>query len=322
MYQRLACVLALAVAACDGGGSSMLVVDVVTDWTPGEEFTLVETSVFRVEAGASELVGTVSFDASAVGNEVWFDPHRVAERSDLRDGLHRVETRLLDINGEERARREELVDVQVSRSITILLARSCGSLVCPPMDTPELSECFGGRCVAPSCSARALTACGEPECDVDSDCEMSATCVAARCVFGACVQVPDHTRCADGSYCHPEDGCTARSPLEAGDAGGGMADAGIVAAPCGGSCRADQECCAGSCVERGCDDRNPCTIDGCEASGCVNLPRGRGSCDDGVFCNGEDTCVGDTCEHGPPPCPMGTACMELMSSCSGPIVPD
>ncbi len=53
-----------------------------------------------------------------------------------------------------------------------------------------------------------------------------------------------------------------------------------------------------------CSDANPCTLDACTNGTCqyINLTDGA-SCDDGTFCNGEDTCQGGTCVAGSAPCP-------------------
>jgi len=39
-----------------------------------------------------------------------------------------------------------------------------------------------------------------------------------------------------------------------------------------------------------CDDNNPCTDDTCDSLVCVNTPDEENSCDDGVYCNGDETC--------------------------------
>src|SRR5262249_12329181 len=58
-----------------------------------------------------------------------------------------------------------------------------------------------------------------------------------------------------------------------------------------------------------CDDLNPCTLDDTCADGtCVGTPK---VCDDGVFCNGFETCDGTTgdCVNGTPPtCDDGIVC--------------
>jgi hypothetical protein len=51
-----------------------------------------------------------------------------------------------------------------------------------------------------------------------------------------------------------------------------------------------------------CDDSNPCTTDSC-TSGLCQYSNNSASCDDGVFCNGADTCSGAACTiHAGDPC--------------------
>lgn len=69
-----------------------------------------------------------------------------------------------------------------------------------------------------------------------------------------------------------------------------------------------------------CDDGNPCTLDSCDDSiGCVHLADDSAECDDGIFCNGADSCGGGTCSvHSDNACPPNTVCDELTDAC-GPI---
>jgi hypothetical protein len=59
------------------------------------------------------------------------------------------------------------------------------------------------------------------------------------------------------------------------------------------------------------DDDNPCTEDECNpATGECGIPRTGTSCDDGMFCNGDDTCSeGECTEHEGDPC-NGQTCNE------------
>ncbi|MCB9597847.1 MAG: hypothetical protein H6719_34335 [Sandaracinaceae bacterium] len=79
---------------------------------------------------------------------------------------------------------------------------------------------------------------------------------------------------------------------------------------CTGACASDDACGGGQCVAgvclggpvAGCDDGDPCTDDAETADGCTHVPN-TAACDDGVFCNGADTCLAGACtEHGSPPC--------------------
>ncbi len=70
-------------------------------------------------------------------------------------------------------------------------------------------------------------------------------------------------------------------------------------------------CVTASGLPLDCDDRNPCTIDSCDATaGCVHDPvpvEGRG-CDDGNACTEQDRCTGGVCAGSPVACDDGDAC--------------
>ncbi|MFW5921179.1 MAG: putative metal-binding motif-containing protein, partial [Polyangiales bacterium] len=98
------------------------------------------------------------------------------------------------------------------------------------------------------------------------------------------------------------------------------------------SCTDDGDCddgnpCNGTerCNERGecepgtpptCDDGVRCTVDTCDPDvGCTHTPED-GFCDDGNFCNGEETCSATGCQPGiPPECDDGDDCTD--DSCAG-----
>ncbi|NLH47116.1 MAG: hypothetical protein GX444_00785 [Myxococcales bacterium] len=65
-----------------------------------------------------------------------------------------------------------------------------------------------------------------------------------------------------------------------------------------------------------CNDGNPCTDDACDmVAGCVNVANAA-SCDDGVWCNGADTCENKTCTvHAGDPCPENSNVCDGITSC-------
>eukprot|EP01117_Protostelium_nocturnum_P020244 TRINITY_DN9013_c0_g1_i1.p1 TRINITY_DN9013_c0_g1~~TRINITY_DN9013_c0_g1_i1.p1 ORF type:complete len:786 (+),score=139.32 TRINITY_DN9013_c0_g1_i1:122-2479(+) len=76
-----------------------------------------------------------------------------------------------------------------------------------------------------------------------------------------------------------------------------------------------------------CDDGNSCTINSCEKGHCVLLFKTNGtSCDDGIYCNGEDICNGKgECLHLGDPCPnafnvspCNNICNEQKKNCFNP----
>lgn len=95
------------------------------------------------------------------------------------------------------------------------------------------------------------------------------------------------------------------------DASAGPRDAGIDAEPSDGG--------EPLCAVGGCDDGNVCTEDVCNpAIGCVHTPVS-GSCDDGVLCNGADSCGDGTCSvhDGVDPCPGSSYCDAASDECMG-----
>ena len=71
------------------------------------------------------------------------------------------------------------------------------------------------------------------------------------------------------------------------------------------------------CAPPGCNDGNICTDDLCAAAGCEHVPNNQG-CDDGVFCNGFDSCADGACQPGSgDPCAAPTICNESRHACQG-----
>ncbi len=78
------------------------------------------------------------------------------------------------------------------------------------------------------------------------------------------------------------------------------------------------DCCSPICesIDAGTtcpDDGEVCTDDVCDGNGsCLHPPVDGISCDDGLFCNGPDTCSGGSCAAGSiDPCGGGTECADL-----------
>jgi hypothetical protein len=147
--------------------------------------------------------------------------------------------------------------------------------------------------------------------------------LARACIGASC---PAGTTCVETGECEDIDAPTilpwtgrpprlfedAAVPVDGGsDAGprdGAIGDGGDA----GGDCRID-----------GCEDDNPCTEDLCnEAHVCAHPPSAV-ACDDGVFCNGLDQCVGGTCSgHSGDTCAAPTTCDETNEVCLGCEVDD
>jgi hypothetical protein len=109
-----------------------------------------------------------------------------------------------------------------------------------------------------------------------------------------------------------------------GSASGGASDGGSGGEPvAGGSTGGAAAGAAGAgsdlCVDSDLtceDDGNPCTEDECNpATGKCGIPRTGTSCDDGLYCNGEDSCSDGKCtEHEGDPC-NGQTCNEAEDYC-------
>src|SRR5689334_24054977 len=67
------------------------------------------------------------------------------------------------------------------------------------------------------------------------------------------------------------------------------------------------DCCSPDCLYelKGspcAEDENPCTDDVCDGAGKCGETN-EASCDNGIFCDGADTCVAGACVHAGDPCP-------------------
>ncbi len=82
---------------------------------------------------------------------------------------------------------------------------------------------------------------------------------------------------------------------------------------------------SGCTTNAGCDDANPCTTDTCSSGTCFYTTN-TGPCNDGLFCNGADTCSAGSCTvHAGNPCPppdgdanCSESCNESLDNCTGP----
>lgn len=93
---------------------------------------------------------------------------------------------------------------------------------------------------------------------------------------------------------------------------------------CGGNtpiCNEVVDLCVECNTGADCDDANDCTIDTCIANACSNASVTDGTgCDDGVFCNGADSCVGGACSmhDNVNPCPGNNpVCDSVLDMCRG-----
>jgi cysteine-rich repeat protein len=167
------------------------------------------------------------------------------------------------------------------------------------------------------------------------DCSDGVSCTRDSCddAQGGCLSVPEHAACDDGLSCNGVEtcdgvrGCVAGAPPDCSDGvactrdvcddvrGGCLSVPEDAACDDGLSCNGAETCDAGlGCVDGAppaCSDGVACTRDSCDdvRGGCVSVPEDT-ACDDGLFCNGAETCDGVWgCRPGAaPPCSDGIPC--------------
>jgi hypothetical protein len=169
--------------------------------------------------------------------------------------------------------------------------------------------CAGGTCVAgaavdcndknpcttDSCDPKAgcVNQANTAPCDADGNaCTVGDTCQSKACVAGT------KKTCDDGNPCS-SDGCDAKTGACVFDAAaqqGKPCDADASVCTLGDAC-ANGACKVGATVD--CDDKNPCTNDGCDAKlGCTHVAN-TATCDaDGNACTVGDSCQNSTCVAG------------------------
>jgi hypothetical protein len=93
----------------------------------------------------------------------------------------------------------------------------------------------------------------------------------------------------------------------------------------GNPCTTGDQCLQGFCAggpPLSCEDGNVCTDDTCNpqaatpAAACRHTPN-QAPCDDGIFCNGTDTCADAACTHTGDPCAGGAECHRACDEAAG-----
>ncbi len=216
----------------------------------------------------------------------------------------------------------------------------CGQGVC----NPDAGACTyediadGSPCVEDG-ECGGLGSCTQGECVVEGDsCDDNNPCTIDSCDTDGCVHsnAADDTSCSNTAACVTEGVCLAGACVADGQ------DPCIVDDPCKvalcgpeGNCdtenAADDTLCsiespcgimAGLCIGGSCEptaipcnDNNPCTLDSCSASGCLNESTNEGGlCGNENPCDGTETCQQGFCQAGPAPeCESESEC--LIGSC-------
>ncbi|MBI1825865.1 MAG: IPTL-CTERM sorting domain-containing protein [Planctomycetes bacterium] len=186
-------------------------------------------------------------------------------------------------------------DIPVAAFVAGQLSIPTGSC-CTDFTTPSQATCTPSLFLA-GCDAltstnlhvfRPDTDCNIPcavECVADADCDDLAECTDDTCAPDqTCLHTRNEARCNDGLDC-TDDVCTSE----------------------------------GACVHTlspACNDGVDCTIDACAPNGACVHTLDDAICDDGLFCNGAETCTAAGCQSGEPPCAIGETCDENADTCT------
>ena len=224
-------------------------------------------------------------------------------------------------------------------------AETCVSGTCQPGSDPcpgQLCDETGDVCV--DCF-------GEGDCDDGLYCNGAETCVSGVCQPGTppdcddsiacttdscnettdtCDNIPDDGLCDDGLFCNGAETCDTELGCQAGSdpcPGQYCNEAGDICYECetdpecddGLFCNGAETCVSGICqpgTPPDCDDGVSCTDDSCnEDTDSCDHTANNSLCDNGLFCDGTETCdpLLD-CQPGSDPCD-GQACDEGTDSC-------
>ena len=118
--------------------------------------------------------------------------------------------------------------------------------------------------------------------------------------------------CDDGNFCNGPDYCDFGScSRHDGDPCNGGGE-------CNDYCNEEAETCHSPLGTVCSDDENVCTDDECDGSGACVHPDNSDPCNDGVFCNGSDSCEAGACSvHTGDPCAEGGECNSTCNEESG-----
>ena len=172
------------------------------------------------------------------------------------------------------------------------------------------------------------------ECKTSKDCSIGQVCMDGTCK-SSLVENPD-TGSDTGPFVYDTDTGTGYTKPPVKDAGPDAADTDTLGGPCENvsDCKDDNNpCTIIQCVSElciylaqsniACDSGGDyCTPGMCVNGECVGKPRPDGvDCDDGLWCNGFETCQSGVCVARAEsiPCTMGNPCRQL--SCTEPLAP-
>lgn len=210
---------ALSFAACEST-ESMVLVDVKTDYVPGEDFDSVRVEIAQDDVADIEHIAVPGGDyvrGRRVGSEA-------VDEGDLE-----LTVRLLQ-NGAPIASRRVSVTVRGPTAATVVITRDCSGVVCTELgDNGLLQSCYSGRCSDSRCTVETPEFC-PPICSSDMECS-SDGCRQGRCETNACFSVPEDAECPSGERCNTSGMCVPREDAGPGPDGGSPDTA--RACPCG-----------------------------------------------------------------------------------------
>ena len=239
----------------------------------------------------------------------------------LAPGRHQAE--LAVTNGEQPA-----VVVAVVLNVATF---PCGNNVVEDGEDCDDGNRAAGDCCDANCGFESL---GQT-CEQDDNACTDDVCDGA----GMCRHLPNSDACDDGDACTASDACqdgecmgtepivcVATSPCQTPgvcDPVTGICSATNVpdATSCddGDVCTKNDVCLEGLCqpgVPVDCSDGNECTTDSCHPNSGCRHEENANECDDGVYCNGFDSCGGGACSrHTGSPCAETEGCNEVDDQC-------
>lgn len=222
-------------AACSSTQLGLdLFVDLKTDLVPNQEFHAIR---LRIATDRDAANGTIQIHIDANQALDYVQGVRIGEFRQLMGNEVTVDVSLLDDDGSVVVERPTRLVLNRSRAMTVVISRDCRGVQCPLADAdPNLSACFGGRCVDPRCHPEEIQYCEAEalECNGDAQCITTHACISPRCVERVCFFEPDDGLCEPLQMCVPESGCTDSEPEPSCD--DGIQNGNETSVDCGGEC--------------------------------------------------------------------------------------